>query len=107
MKAIRHSIYVIELDQAVLKSKKFRKANPDYAGEKPCVYVGMTYLSPEDRFKQHKDGYKSNSFVKKYGIRLRPRLYKSHNPMTRKTAEYMEVEKARRLRKRGYAVWQK
>ena len=45
---------------------------------------------------------------KKYGLRLKPRLYKIHNPFeSKEDAMKMEIEKARRLRKRGYAVWQK
>ena len=99
-------IYVIELDKAVLNEKKFVEANPHYTGEKACVYVGMTGRTPEERFEQHMNGYKASRFVKKYGVRLRPRLYKSSNPMTYDEACKMEKEKARRLRKRGYAVWQ-
>ena len=106
-KKARHSIYVIELDKAVLKEKKFLEANPEFDENKPCVYVGMTGLTPEVRFDQHKRGYKSNKYAKKYGIRLRPRLYAVHNPMTYEEACDMEKEKARRLRNRGYAVWQK
>jgi len=100
------NIYVIELDKAVLKNKKFRMANPDYVEGKPCVYVGMTARSPEERFQQHKQGFKSARLVKKYGMRLKPRLYRIHNPMTYEEACKMEAEKARRLRKRGYGVWQ-
>jgi hypothetical protein len=33
-------------------------------------------------------------------------LVLNHNPMTYEDAQYMEVEKARRLRMRGYAAWQ-
>jgi hypothetical protein len=101
-----YSIYVIELDPSILKLRKFKDKNPNYKKGKPCVYVGMTYRTPEERFEQHRRGYKSSRYVKKYGIRLKPRLYESHNPMTRENAEEMEVEKARRLRNRGYAVWQ-
>ena len=45
-----HNIYVIELDKEVLSKKKFREANPDYEEGKPCVYVGMTNKTPEERF---------------------------------------------------------
>jgi predicted GIY-YIG superfamily endonuclease len=101
----RFNIYVIELDLAVLKNKKFREANPDYVEGKPCVYVGMTAKTPEERFEQHKSGYKSGRFVKRFGSRLRPRQYASHNPMTYKQATAMEGEKARRLKKKGWGVW--
>lgn len=102
----RHSIYVIELDPAVLEDRRFRGANPDYVAGRPCVYVGMTGCTPEERFAQHKKGYKAARIPRKYGVRLKPQLYQSHNPMTYKDACRMEVEKARQLRSRGYGVWQ-
>ena len=99
--------HLIELDRAVLKEKKFLEANPELDENKPCVYVGMTGRTPEERFEQHKRGYKYNKYAKKYGIRLKPRLFSSHNPMTYEEACDKEKEKARRLRNRAYAVWQK
>tara|TARA_B100001093_G_scaffold23025_1_gene20428 strand:- start:108 stop:449 length:342 start_codon:yes stop_codon:yes gene_type:complete len=108
-----HSIYVIELHKLILKNKAFKNANPNYDESKPCVYIGMTSKTPEQRFSEHitggrgKKGQKLYSTkVRKYGIRLKPRLYRSHNPMTKKEAVDFEIEKARRLRKRGYGVWQ-
>lgn len=53
------------------------------------------------RFLQHKSGYKSNSYAKKYGIGLRPWYYEKLNPMTEEEAKKMEIEKTRRLWKRG------
>jgi|TARA_B100000809_G_scaffold198213_1_gene197982 hypothetical protein len=100
-----HNIYVIELDKEVLKKRRFKEANPDYVEGKPCVYVGMTSKSPEDRFNQHKEGYRASRIVKQFGIRLKPRHYESHNPMNRDEASEMEFEKARRLRKKGWGVW--
>ena len=100
-----HNIYVIELDKEVLEKKKFKKANPDYIEGSPCVYVGMTSKSPEERFKQHREGYRASKIVKQYGARLKPRQYVSHNPMNRDEASEMEIEKARRLRKKGWGVW--
>ena len=89
----------------VLEKKKFRDANPDYEEGKPCVYVGMTSKTPEERFQQHKEGYRASRIVKKFGVRLKPRQYESHNPMSRDEASEMEFEKARRLRKKGWGVW--
>lgn len=102
----KHNVYVIELDDAVLEKKKFLEANPHYRGKKGCLYVGMTGLSPEERFEQHKRGYKSGKFVKEFGLQLRPELYKGKNPMTYDEACKMEKKLARKLRKKGYAVWQ-
>jgi len=101
-----HNIYVIELSKEVLNNRKFLEANPGFVEGKPCAYVGMTGRSPEERFKQHQAGYKASRMAKKYGIRLKPRQFRSLNPMTHDDAQAMEVEKARRLRARGWAVWQ-
>lgn len=100
-----HSIYVIELSQEVLINKKFREANPDYVSGKPLAYVGMTSRTPEERFAQHKAGYKSARLAKKYGVRLKPRQYTSLNPMSYKDAVKMEKLKTKQLRKRGWGVW--
>lgn len=100
-----HNIYVIELSQEILANKKFREANPDYISGKPLAYVGMTSRNPEERFNQHKTGYKSSRVVKKYGTRLKPRQYTALNPMTYNEAVKMEKQKTKQLRKRGWGVW--
>jgi hypothetical protein len=102
----RHCVYVIELSPEVLNEPKFRKANPDYDVTKPCVYVGMTGLSPERRFANHRKGVKSNRFAHQYGLRLLPRLYAVYNPMPYRAAQDMEIELAIGLREEGYGVWQ-
>jgi hypothetical protein len=101
-----YSVYVIELDPEVLTCARFRKANPDWQDGKPCVYVGSTSLTPEERFRQHLAGYKANRYARAYGFRLRPRLYQAwQHYETRKEAEKAEEQRALSLRKRGYAVW--
>jgi hypothetical protein len=105
--AKRFSVYVIGLHKLVLKERKFLAANPQYSRAKPCVYVGMTGLTPRQRFLNHRLGIKACRFVRKYGLYLKPRLYEELNPMTYDEACDMERELARRLRNRGYAVWQK
>jgi hypothetical protein len=102
-----YSVYVIGLNRAVLTSRRFMRENPQYNPIKPCVYVGMTALTPKERFLRHKNGIRACKFVRLYGECLKPRLYERFNPMTRDEAQTMECELARRLRNRGYAVWQK
>ena len=102
----RHSVYVIELSPEVLNEGRFRKANPDYDVTKPCVYVGMTGLTPERRFENHRKGVKSNRYAHLYGLRLLPGLYKFYNPMPYRAAQDMEIELAIGLREEGYGVWQ-
>ena len=101
-----YSVYVIELDPRVLNVRKFRAANPDRDITKPCVYVGMTGLTPEARFAKHKAGIRANRYARDFGVRLLPRLYAYANPMPYEAAREMEVELAIALREEGYGVWQ-
>ena len=99
-------VYVIELDKQVLKHKKFRDRNFVLNPRKSCFYVGQSAHLPEIRFSQHKDGYKSNSYVRRYGLKLRPRKYKKYNPIkTREDAERIEQLLTKKLRKKGHGVW--
>jgi hypothetical protein len=100
-----HSVYVIELNKLVLRKQKFLNANPNYDPSKPCVYVGLTGLDPEERFSNHLSGHKASRIVQEYGERLRPELYEHLNPMSFNEAEVTEVELARELREEGFAVW--
>lgn len=102
------NVYVILLrDEVFTEKKKFSEANKHYEKLKPCVYVGRTVRSPEERLDQHIKGYKASRYVKKYGVKLLPELYKGINPMLYDEAVKKEVELANELRKKGYAVWQR
>ena len=101
-----HSVYVVLLSKDVLYEPKFKRCNPGHDPSKPCVYVGMTGLTPDDRFDKHKAGIKANKFVRLYGLRLAPELYEWYNPMPYEAAQEMEVELAIGLRNEGYGVWQ-
>ena len=101
-----HSVYVVLLSDEVLKEAKFHRCNPDYDAMKPCVYVGMTGLSPDVRFDKHMAGIQANRFVTRYGVRLMPELYEMYNPMPYDAARDMEVELAIGLQEQGYGVWQ-
>ena len=99
-----HSVYVILLDDAVLKHRSVLRLNPKRDPAKPCVYVGMTGLPVEHRFENHRHGYKSASVVRKYGVRLIPELYAHLNPMPFEAAAQMEKDLAEDLRREGYTV---
>lgn len=87
-----HCVYVIYL------------RNPRGDG-KAGYYVGMTGLTPEQRFENHKLGIKSAGVVKRCGERLVPRLYAHLNPMPYAKAKEMELWLADSLRKRGFVVY--
>jgi hypothetical protein len=87
-----HSVYVVYL------------RNPRGDG-KAGYYVGMTGLSPEQRFENHKNGIKAARVVRKFGERLVPKLYAHLNPMSYERALRMEGLLAESLRKRGFVVF--
>jgi len=86
------------------KNRKVRAANPNRDPKKSCVYVGMTGLSPEERFANHKAGIKSAWAMKRYGLRLLPELYAHLNPMPFDATVRMETDLAEDLRRAGYTV---
>jgi hypothetical protein len=100
------SVYVIRLDEAVLKDRRFRATNPGYLKGSPCVYVGATGLSPEERFANHKSGHKANWYVETFGEGLLPEFFQHLNPMTYQRALATEIALAEELRHEGFGVWQ-
>jgi hypothetical protein len=92
------------LAPAAGKVRTVRLANPDRDPEKPCVYVSMTGLTPEERLANHQAGTKAASVVTRYGVRLLPELYAHLNPMPFDAAAKMEVDLAEDLRRAGYTV---
>jgi len=87
-----HSVYVVYL------------RNPGGNG-RAGYYVGMTGLTPEARFANHKAGIKAAGVVRRFGERLVPRLYAHLNPMTYAEAKEAEPRLAEELRKKGYLVY--
>ncbi|MFC1968521.1 ribose-5-phosphate isomerase [Chloroflexota bacterium] len=105
-------VYVIDLDRAFAKTPKAIQANPNARNNKPCIYVGSSQRTPEERFHQHINGARNTKgplysrIVKRYGIQLAPSLYEKYNPMmTRKEAEIKEKELTEKYRRKGYTVW--
>ena len=114
MPKTEYRIYVVELSKRVFsENTKFREANPQFNGVLECLYVGMTSITPKERFLQHKTGYVnkkghklSSNIVQKYGLYLRPSLYNHIDPIpTRTEALKMEEYLALELRRKRYAVW--
>ena len=87
-----HSVYVVYL------------RDPKGDG-RAGYYVGMTGLTPEERFQNHKNGVKCAGVVRRCGERLVPKLYAHLNPMPYKKAVTMEVTLAEELRARGFQVF--
>ena len=87
-----HQVYVVYL------------RNPRGDG-KAAYYVGLTGLTPEKRFANHKAGIKAAGVVRRFGERLVPRLYAHLKTMSYARAQAMEVALAESLRKRGFVVY--
>jgi hypothetical protein len=102
--AHHHNVYVVLLAPDAGSLREVRAENPRVDPAKPCVYVGMTGLSPEERFQNHKRGLKAARVVQRYGLRLLPELYEVFNPMPFEAALEMERELAEDLRAQGYTV---
>lgn len=106
--AFHHCVYVVELDPAVRDLGRFLRANPHADPGLPPLYVGMTGISPEARFAQHREGTKAGrGLVRRFGLRLRPDLYAHLNPMPFEAAAEMERDLAADLRQKGHGVWQR
>ncbi len=125
-------VYMIHLSKDVLikdapdkgrwTSKKFIKKNLQYDLEakiKPCVYIGYSSVTPEERYKQHKERIPKkklsktgepvrnwNPYAAEFGIRLEKKkkpFKKVHKSMY--AAKKHEQNLANYYRKKGYAVW--
>ncbi len=92
-----YRVYVIELHPAAC-----RRAPPGAT----CVYVGETADTPEERFAEHLRGHHASRVVKRYGVRLRPDIYRLF-PLarTRDESRRLEAKVAERLRLQGYVVF--
>jgi hypothetical protein len=101
------NLYVVELKPKIFDwEQRFMAANLHWIPGKRCVYVGMSGLTPEERFRSHLCGQHAAWFVQKYGLRLLPELYQHFNPLPYELAQQMEPELARQLRADGLPVWQ-
>ena len=99
------NLYVITLDPAVLWEKEFRQENPGYIEGMPCLYVGMTIHDPGDRYEQHRVGYRSSKYPRRYGVELALELMEGFD-REGLSDEEQEAALADWLRDQGCAVWQ-
>ena len=93
VKRPHHRVYVVRL------------RNPRRGDRREAFYVGMTGLPIEQRFANHKRGYKAAGVVTKYGLALAPEWYEDIPPMTYQEASLTEPALADELRDRGYLVY--
>ena len=87
-----HRVYVVRLDHPRAKGR-------------PAFYVGMTGLPVDERFENHKRGYKSSGVVKRYGVELAREWFEDIPAMPYKEAALAEPTLADDLRDLGYLVF--
>ncbi len=92
MKRPHHRVYVVRLDHPRAKGRA-------------SFYVGMTGLPVEQRFANHKRGYKGSRIVQKYGVALAPEWYEDIPAMSYEEAALAEPTLADDLRDLGYLVF--
>jgi hypothetical protein len=102
--AYHHCVYVVLLKPEVCRVRKVHLDNKKRDPSKPCVYVGLTGLSPDERFANHQAGTKAATLVKRFGVRLLPELYEHLNPMPYAAAVQMEKDLAEDLKRAGFTV---
>ena len=102
--SFHHHVYVVLLHEDVAKLARVKATNPNRNPDLPCVYVGMSGLSPEERFEKHKAGIKSSYYVEQFGLHLLPEHFEHLNPMPYEAALQMEADLAEDLRSQGYTV---
>lgn len=91
-KRLHHRVYVVKLK------------NPRGDG-RDGYYVGMTGLPLEDRFANHKRGYKSATVVRRHGVGLAWDLFDGIPAMSYEEAALTEPTLADDLRDLGYVVY--
>jgi hypothetical protein len=92
VKRLHHRVYVVRLD------------NPHGDGREG-YYVGMTGLPVEERFANHRRGYKSARVVCDHGVDLAWELFEGIPAMSYQEAALTEATLADDLRDLGYLVY--
>lgn len=90
--APHHRVYVVRLDHPRARGRE-------------CYYVGMTGLPLEERFANHKRGYKASRVVQRYGVELAWELFDGIPAMSFEEASLTEPTLADDLRDLGHLVF--
>ena len=105
-KTMERWLYVILLDPAVARNKRFRQDNPDYDGKAVCYYVGSSAKDPETRFAEHVRGHKSAKVVRQFGKKVVHPRCRRMQVLSTGSIEAKERRYAARLRAEGFGVYQ-
>ena len=104
---LNSSVYIIELDPIVRQHRDVRRNNPRSKASLPCLYVGQTKRTPEERFTEHNTGEglkKGGRHLKGRCIKLRKDLYEFYNSMPLLESLILERDLADELRQQGHTI---
>lgn len=87
-----HRVYVVRLDYPRARGRD-------------AFYVGMTGLPVEERFANHKRGYKASRVVQRYGVELAWEMFEGIPAMSFEEAALTEPTLADDLRDLGHLVF--
>jgi hypothetical protein len=90
VKSGKNSVYAIALSEL---SRQDIWGYPRFKGDEhmPCIYVGQSFYSPEERFHQHKSHVRSSYITRRYGLALLPEIYGPYHSLSREMALKTEL----------------
>lgn len=91
-RGLHHRVYVVRLNHPRSRGRE-------------AFYVGMTGLPVEERFANHKRGYKASRVVQRFGVELAWELFEGIPAMSFEEAALTEPTLADDLRDQGYLVF--
>jgi hypothetical protein len=106
-KALRRTIYVLELAPEAAADPDFLLANLHFEAGMTCLYVGSSSQTGEQRFRDHITGHNASRIAHQYALKLRYDLMPPQTPIPKERALKEEKRLARTLRAAGFGVWQK
>jgi hypothetical protein len=96
-------VYAIDLDPSACADAR---SSCDGGCNGTPVYVGQTAWTAEERFAQHRDGYRSSRWVRKYGVGVNALLTDELGEFaTVSESQAAEVYFGEELRELGYCVY--
>ncbi len=66
--AKKNRVYAIQLNDEIKENESFLQHNPNIVINKPAFYIGQTSKTREERYREHKNGIRSNRFARHFGI---------------------------------------
>jgi len=113
--AKNNRVYAIQLNDEIKENQSFLQHNPNIDMNKPAFYIGQTSKNRDVRYREHKDGVRSNRFAKNFGIEPYETADKTYelaeqfnvlvDDLRHYQALYYELKLTLRLQENGYGAY--